>query len=274
MPELPEVETVKRTLAEHIMGCIIEKVFINQETVIKTPAINDFRKEIVGKTFTGIDRRGKYLIFTLTPGYKMIVHLRMTGQLVYEEEKRALKKHTHVIFFLHNGKELRFTDQRRFGCIWLVPDEELGGISGLCSLGPEPLGEDFLFEEFQKQVIRRKTRIKPMLLDQRFIAGIGNIYADEILYRSGIHPERRGESFTAEELVRLFKEIRHTLEEAVEHRGTTFSDYVDGHGEKGSYQNYLNVYQQTGKKCPRCGTLIERVKVGSRSAYHCPGCQK
>jgi len=274
MPELPEVETVKRTLAEYLPGLKIKEVTVNQETVINIPDAETFKKELTGTTFTGIDRRGKYLIFSLSWGWKMVVHLRMTGRLVYGESSLPLAKHTHVIFHLSNGYELRFTDQRRFGRIWLVPEGELLRVSGLCTLGPEPLGDEFCREIFLEQLAKRKTRIKPLLLDQNFIAGIGNIYADEILFRSRIHPERTAESLSREEADRLFTEVRKTLEEGVAHRGTTFSDYVDGRGEKGSHQNYLNVYQQQGKKCPRCGAIIERIKVGSRSAYHCPGCQK
>jgi len=274
MPELPEVETVKRTLAEYLTGEKITGIIINQEAVINTPEVNEFKKRIIDKTITGIERRGKYLILSLSPGYKMVVHLRMTGQLIYGEKTMPVKKHTHVIFSLSNGQELRFTDQRRFGRIWLVPEGELSRVSGLCTLGPEPLCDDFCLEDFITQLSKRKTRIKPLLLDQNFIAGIGNIYADEILYRSQIHPERRAQSLSKEEATRLFWEVRHTLEEGIAHRGTTFSDYVDGRGEKGTHQNYLNVYQQLGKKCRRCGNLIERIRVGSRSAYHCPGCQK
>ncbi len=274
MPELPEVETVKRTLAKYLIGQKIIQVSVYQETVIKIPDVNEFKNEIINKTITDIDRRGKYLIFGLSEGYKMVIHLRMTGQLVYGEKTMPVKKHTHVIFELSDGRELRFTDQRRFGRIWLVPEDELLGVSGLCTLGPEPLRDDFCWEAFQSQLSKRQTRIKALLLDQSFIAGIGKIYADEILYRSQIHPERKAASLSKDEAARLFSEVQSTLKEAIAHRGTTFSDYVDGRGEKGTYQNYLNVYQQLGKKCPRCGADIERVKVGSRSAYYCPGCQK
>ncbi|MGI6684662.1 MAG: DNA-formamidopyrimidine glycosylase [Bacillota bacterium] len=274
MPELPEVETVKRTLTKFLVGQQIKEVTLKHESVIKTPDVDEFEKTVIGKTITGIDRRGKYLIFSLSEGFKMVIHLRMTGQLVYGEKTMPLKKHTHVIFRLDNGNELRFTDQRRFGRIWLVPEEELLKISGLCTLGPEPLSEDFCQEVFLKQLAKRKTRIKPLLLNQNFIAGIGNIYADEILFRSQIHPERTAESLSREEGIQLFSEVRETLKEAILHRGTTFSDYVDGRGEKGMHQNHLNVYQQVGKKCKRCGSLIERIKVGSRSAYYCPGCQQ
>lgn len=274
MPELPEVETVRKTLAENLIGLTIKEIGINHESVIKTPCTIEFKKLISGKTIISMERRGKYLIFGLSEGLNMIIHLRMTGQLVYEEKSIPMKKHTHVFFGFDNNKELRFTDQRRFGRIWLVSDQELPGVSGLCSLGPEPLGEDFLPENFKEKLSKRKTRIKSLLLDQTFIAGIGNIYADEILFRSHIHPERTAQSLQEEEMGCLFEEVKNTLSEAVEHRGTTFSDYVDGKGEKGSHQNYLNVYQQKGEKCPRCGTIIEKIKVGSRSAYHCPGCQK
>jgi len=274
MPELPEVETVKRTLAPLIIGRTITGVAVYQPVVVKKPGIEKFKEEVPGETFQNIRRRGKYLILHLTGQKVLVIHLRMTGQLVYQEQSQALKKHTHLIFHLDNGWEMRFVDQRRFGCVWMVSEDEIETISGLCALGPEPLLPDFDLAYLAQSLVGRKAKIKQVLLDQRIIAGIGNIYADEILFRSGIHPERTACSLTEREIDRLFDAIKTTLAEAVEKRGTTFSDYVDGRGEKGSFQHHLNVYQQVGKECPRCKTAIIRSKVGSRSAYYCPGCQK
>jgi formamidopyrimidine-DNA glycosylase len=274
MPELPEVETVRRSLEEHLVGLSIKNITINHPGVIATPEISAFRNNLLEQTFLHVGRRGKYLIFDVTPHWKMVLHLRMTGRLVYSDAGMMLLKHTHVIFDLDNGKELRFTDPRRFGRIWLVKNEDISQLSGLNTLGPEPLEKEFSPEIFRAQLQGRKTRIKPLLLDQRFVAGIGNIYADEILFRSGIHPERRADSLSDEEIKLLFQTIIDILQEAVVHRGTSFSDYVDGLGEKGTHQNFVQVYQRVGQQCFRCAAVIERMKIGSRSAYHCPRCQK
>ncbi|MCR6546289.1 DNA-formamidopyrimidine glycosylase [Dehalobacterium formicoaceticum] len=274
MPELPEVETVRRSLEERLLGLQIKKITINHHSVIAAPEVPAFQENLLEQTFLQVGRRGKYLIFDLTSNWKMVVHLRMTGRLVYGDAGMPLLKHTHVIFSLDNGAELRFTDPRRFGRIWLVPAQDIALISGLSTLGPEPLGGEFSPEVFQEQLHRRKTKIKSLLLDQRFIAGIGNIYADEILFRSCIHPERSADSLSDEEIKCLFQSVIDILQEAVEHRGTSFSDYVDGLGAKGTHQNYVKVYQRAGNNCLRCGGVIERMKIGSRSAYYCPQCQK
>lgn len=274
MPELPEVETVKRTLSEFIIGRSIMVLTVHKASVIKIPEAEEFASLVTGRTFDSVERRGKYLLLNLSGGYLMVVHLRMTGRLVYIKAEEPVKKHTHVIFHLDNGYELRFTDQRRFGCIWVVAKEERAKISGLCSLGPEPLGVEFTRVLLGEALRGRQTKIKAFLLNQKMIAGIGNIYADEILFASGIHPERRAGSLNEEEIDRLYTAIRDILSTAVQHRGTSFSDYVDGRGEKGSHQFHLRVYQQAGKDCPRCGSKIIRTKVGSRSSYHCPECQK
>lgn len=274
MPELPEVETVKRSLAEQIIGLTITGVTVNLVKTIKIPDVSTFKEKVIGKTIRNIRRRGKYLILELSGEDILVVHLRMTGQFTFVTRDEPLKKHTHVIFDIDSGMQLRFVDQRQFGCMWLVTSNEIDQISGLCALGPEPLEEEFTRNKLDKIISGRKTKIKQVLLDQKAIAGIGNIYADEILFHSAIHPERTAASLNDEEIERLFLAIKYVLGEAVKHRGTSFSDYVDGRGEKGSHQNYLNVYQQVGKNCPRCGKSLSRLKVGSRSAYHCPECQK
>lgn len=274
MPELPEVETVKRSLSEHIIGRSITGVTVHQDTVIKTPDSCDFVSRITGQSFSYINRRGKYLLFGLSRGSILVAHLRMTGRLVYAPEDEPVLKHTHVIFHLDNSFQLRFTDQRRFGCLWLVSGKGIECISGLCSLGPEPLGPEFTRHALAELLKGRKTKMKALLLDQRLIAGIGNIYADEILFHSGIHPERAASSLTGIEIDRLWEAARQVLDEAVQHRGTSFSDYVDGRGEKGTHQNHLKVYQREGSPCARCGSEIQRIKVGSRSSYYCSGCQK
>ncbi|MGI6712508.1 MAG: DNA-formamidopyrimidine glycosylase [Bacillota bacterium] len=274
MPELPEVETIKQTLAQYITGREIVEVTVNHPGSIKTPGISEFKEMIIGKRIINISRRGKYLVIKLSHEYILVIHLRMTGQLIYSEKSMPLKKHTHLIFGFDNGMELRFVDQRRFGCVWLVPENDIFQISGLHTLGVEPLSEDFTLSYLTGILKARKAKIKQVLLDQKSLAGIGNIYADEILFHSEIHPERTAASLTDTEINKLYGTIKNILNKAVKHRGTTFSDYVDGRGEKGSFQNYLKVYQRKGEKCSRCGTGIIRIKMGSRSAYYCPGCQR
>lgn len=273
MPELPEVETVRRTLEAKITGRKITGVTVNQAASIKSPTAADLIARVRGMRFSTVRRRGKYLLIDLSSGDTMVVHLRMTGRLVYTPAEEPLPKHTHVIFHLDDGRELRFTDQRRFGCIWVMREDETGSLSGLCSLGPEPLGDDFTRKKLAQSLLGKKTKIKAFLLDQRNIAGIGNIYADEILFAGGIHPERPAGSLSASEINRLFTSIKDILHFAVEQRGTSFSDYVDGVGEKGSHQNYLKVYGRGGEPCFRCGTAISVTRVGGRSSHFCSHCQ-
>ncbi|CCO07282.1 bifunctional DNA-formamidopyrimidine glycosylase/DNA-(apurinic or apyrimidinic site) lyase [Desulforamulus hydrothermalis] len=275
MPELPEVETVVRTLEEKLCGLVITDVELFKPEVIRFPKPDQFIEQITGKQFQKkLGRRGKYLLLHLSDHLTLVVHLRMTGRLVYCEADQPLIKHTHVIFRLSNGKHLRFADTRRFGRLLLTSTEEVYGLPGIRDLGPEPLDQEFTREFFKKELRRRRSRIKPLLLDQCFMAGLGNIYADEALFRAKIHPERLAPELSSREVANLHRAIVEVIASGIEHRGTSFRDYVDGEGQAGSYQHHLKVYNRAGLPCSRCGKPIERIKVAGRSSYYCPACQK
>ncbi|MFZ5753928.1 MAG: DNA-formamidopyrimidine glycosylase [Bacillota bacterium] len=273
MPELPEVETVKRSLEPHLIREKITGMDIYYGGIIKEPELPLFRSLIQDKEIKSLGRRGKYLLLNLSEDLTLVVHLRMTGRLTVTDPAQPVDKHTHLIFRLSGGKELRFTDVRKFGLVYLVPTGCWNSIGGLFTLGPEPLEEEFTLAYLQEKVQHKKTKLKNFLLDQRQIAGIGNIYADEILFEAGLHPERSVETLTAEEVERLYYAIRSRLQAGVEHRGTSFRDYVDGTGAKGGFQNELKAYGREGEPCERCGTQLVRSVVAGRGTVFCPCCQ-
>lgn len=276
MPELPEVETIKRDLKEKVVGKTIKEIEIVAPQLVKKPTLQQFILGLVGETITILERRGKYLLFSLASGKILVIHLRMTGQLVYCSVDTPMEKHLCLIFSLFDKEKnqnmhLRYMDIRRFGFFALLePGEKL---SGLEKLGPEPFSSDFTVEYLGKCLLKRNVKIKTLLLDQSIVAGIGNIYADETLFRAGIHPERVGSSLTKEEIAKLHHFIPQVLKESIEKRGTTFSDYRDGLGKKGGFQNHLQVYGQAGEECPNCGNIIEKIKISGRSSCFCPYCQ-
>lgn len=274
MPELPEVETVKRTLEGKILGLSFDIVKIMMPKIVRTPAAEDFAKLIQGKKVLKLGRRGKYILIHLSEEFTMVIHLRMTGQLIYCAPDREMVKHTHLIFNLNNGMELRYVDIRQFGQVSLIPTPELNDFPGLGSLGPEPLEDEFTREFFKKELRNRRTKIKALLLDQTFLAGLGNIYVDEALHKAKIHPERLACTLNAREVSLLFQAIRDVLSEGIEHRGTSIKDYVDAEGQSGGFQNRLQAYGREKKPCAHCGELITRKKVAGRSSFYCPSCQK
>ncbi|MBF7083925.1 bifunctional DNA-formamidopyrimidine glycosylase/DNA-(apurinic or apyrimidinic site) lyase [Desulfallas sp. Bu1-1] len=274
MPELPEVETIKKTLEKKIAGLTISGVDVNLPKVIRSPSPDEFITEVTGKKIIRLRRRGKYLLIFLSGDKLLVVHLRMTGRLVYTDAKEPPPRHTHVIFRLSNGNELRFTDMRQFGTIQLSSTKDLNKVKGLKDLGPEPLEREFSRDFLRRELKRKRTRIKPLLLDQTFVAGLGNIYVDEALHRARLHPERLACTLSPREIANLYHAIVEVLQEGIENRGTSMRDYVDGDGRAGSYQELLQVYNREGEKCRRCGSTIERIKVGGRSSYYCPACQK
>ena len=274
MPELPEVETVRQTLQPKLTGLKFRGAQVYLPKIIKTPEPEQFIKEIEGKKIIKLSRRGKHLILGLSDRYTLVVHLRMTGSLVYCENDDPPARHTHVIFNLSNGAELRFTDVRQFGQMWLVPNTSLDGLTCLKNLGVEPLEPQFTRDYLKKELRRRHAQIKPLLLDQTFIAGLGNIYTDEALHRAKINPERVATTLTPREIASLYHAIRDVLQEGIENRGTTIKDYIDGEGQSGSYQGQLQVYSREGQPCGNCGKIIVKKKVSGRSSYYCPACQK
>lgn len=278
MPELPEVEAVRSSLEPLLCGQEIIKVMIYHAGVISPLTAEAFAAALAGKNIAAVRRRGKYLLFSLqgkdVSGDVLMVHLRMTGQLVCEAPDAPMKKHTHVVLTLENGQEIRFTDVRRFGKMAVFPGGDFSRDPGLAALGPEPLSEEFSPEYFYTKINQKKVKIKAALLDQEIVAGLGNIYADEVLFVAKVLPTRLCCSLSRREVDCLCQCIKNILAEAVLHKGTTFRDYVDGEGKKGSHQDFLQVYQREGVPCSRCGTIIQRVKIAGRSSHFCPHCQK
>lgn len=274
MPELPEVETVKRTLEKKIKGLTITDVEIDMPKIIRDTTPEDFKKAVTGIKILRLARRGKYLLIYLSGENVLVIHLRMTGRLVYTEASEPVPRHTHLIFHLSDGYQLRFNDVRQFGRVILATNKTLSHIKGFKDLGPEPLEKDFTRDFLRRELKRKRTRIKPLLLDQTFIAGLGNIYVDETLHRARIHPERLACNLSPREIANLYHSICEVLREGIDNRGTSMRDYVDGDGRTGNFQEFLRVYNREGEKCPRCGATIDRIKVGGRSSYYCPICQK
>ncbi|MHB1125714.1 MAG: bifunctional DNA-formamidopyrimidine glycosylase/DNA-(apurinic or apyrimidinic site) lyase [Bacillota bacterium] len=273
MPELPEVETVKRTLEPCLSGKTIDSVSVFMPKIIQEPALEQFELILAGKKITGVDRRGKYLLINLSEGYLLIVHLRMTGRLLYVRKDAPVEKHTHVIFSLEGSHDLRFVDQRQFGWMYLVRNNQLNKAGGLAGLGPEPLSPELTPEMLAAMLAGKNTKMKTLLLDQRFLAGIGNIYADEILFAAKLHPQRTASSLDQVEIERLYRCIREVLAAGIRNRGTTIRDYVDGGGQIGEHQHHLGVYGREGRACKDCGQPVERMRMSGRSTFHCSRCQ-
>ncbi|MEJ2733564.1 MAG: DNA-formamidopyrimidine glycosylase [Anaerolineae bacterium] len=270
MPELPEVETVARGLRDSLLGRTITGVTVGWPRTIARLTVAEFTERVAGQRIALIGRRGKYVIIELSAGY-LLIHLKMSGRLCVVPMDEPSDRHVHVLFDLDDGRQLRFRDVRKFGRIYLVdePSEITAG------LGPEPLADDFTVEDFSRLLARRRGRLKPLLLNQRFLAGLGNIYADEALFAARLHPMRKADSLTDDEQARLYGAIRTVLKQAVVSRGTTLSDggYTDASGRAGGYQDRIAVYGRGGEPCPRCRIPIERIVIGGRSAHFCPHCQ-
>ena len=270
MPELPEVETVARGLRQVMEGRTFTGVTVDWPRTIARPATDEFLRRIVGLRVLAVGRRGKYVRFALDRGY-LLIHLKMSGRLLMAASDDVPDKHVHVIFDLDNGQQLWFRDVRKFGRVYLVdhPEEVTG------SLGPEPLGDDFTLGEFRNRLARRSGRLKSLLLNQEFLAGLGNIYADEALFAAGLHPLRKADALSDDEEERLYSAIRQVLQDAIAGRGTTLDDggYRDAAGEPGAYQEQIFVYGRSGKACHHCQTTIERIVIGGRSSHFCPCCQ-
>jgi formamidopyrimidine-DNA glycosylase len=274
MPELPEVETIRRGLEARIIGRRITGIRIPPDTGKAVPVIkgmdeSTFREGVVGATVEAVMRRGKYLILQLDSGMQLVIHLRMTGALLFQEAPED--RFVRAIFTFDNGDEMRFTDLRKFGGFWLVEDI---GQAVATSLGPEPLDENFTVLSLAEALGGRKSPVKAVILDQRHVAGIGNIYADEACFGAGIDPRRHGLSLQDDEVAALHASIRDVLMLGLEAGGASFKDYRNTGGNVGSMQTMVKVFRRTGKACYTCGTEIERVKIGGRSTHFCPTCQR
>jgi len=273
MPELPEVETVRRSLREALRGRrIVEVERIGWPRTIAAPPPETFRSLLRDRAVLDVDRRGKYVLLRLDHDETLVVHLRMTGRLTVAPADDEPDAHTHVVLRLDDGRRLVFRDPRKFGRIWLLDGEGLAALQG--KLGPEPLDDALTAEEFRTLLRRRRGRLKPLLLDQSLLAGLGNIYVDEALWLAKLHPLRTVLSLGDDEVDSLYGAIRAVLARAVDNRGTTFSDFRDGWGYRGDNQQFLNVYDRAGQPCLRCGTPIERIVVGQRGTHLCPFCQR
>ena len=265
MPELPEVETVVRRLRGPLVGRTFADARVTWERMVQLP-VEELRLRLPGQRIEAINRRGKYLVFHLSGGDNLIVHLKMTGDLIVVPASDPAHPHDRVVFDLDGGTQLRFRDPRKFGRVYLTGEPA----SILGRLGPEPLDQWFTEKDFMDLFGRRSGRIKPLLLAQEFIAGLGNIYADEALFLAGIRPERRSDALSLEEKRRLYQSIREVLQMAIEHKGTSLADEAY---RGGRYQNRFLVYGRGEEPCPQCGNLIRRIRLGQRSAHFCPYCQ-
>jgi formamidopyrimidine-DNA glycosylase len=274
MPELPEVETAVRELEPELTGRTITAARVFWPRTIAEPLAEEFPARIAGLAFATFDRRGKYMLLGMSDDSTLIVHLRMTGKLLLLPAETTPHPHTHVVMELDNGAALHYNDPRKFGRIWLVPDRT----TVLAKLGPEPLAAEFGVDDFAARLAGRNAPIKSLLLDQRLVAGVGNIYADEALFRAGIHPTRAGGSLTVDEMMRLHSAIRDVLNAAITHRGSTLGssnlqNYRRPGGMPGDFQNEFFVYGRTGEPCLVCGAPVARIVLGQRSTHFCPACQ-
>ncbi|WP_232698936.1 DNA-formamidopyrimidine glycosylase [Brevibacillus daliensis] len=274
MPELPEVETVVRTLRKLVLNKTIERVSVLLPRIIRRPDdIEEFKAILEGQTIHSIERRAKFIKFVLDTDV-LISHLRMEGRYGLYQSDEEIEKHTHVIFHFTDGTELRYRDVRQFGTMDVIPLGMEYQNEPLKNLGPEPLDEGFTTEVFEQMLMNRKTKIKPLLLNQAFLVGLGNIYVDEVLFAASIHPEKSAESLSREQIERLHQSIVSTLLEAIKAGGSSIKSYVNGQGEMGMFQQVLQVYGRKGELCPTCSTEIIKIVVGGRGTHFCPTCQK
>jgi formamidopyrimidine-DNA glycosylase len=274
MPELPEVETVRKTLKKLVSNKKIENITVYWTKIIKKPLeIEQFIDALRGETIVDVGRRGKFLII-YTEYYALVSHLRMEGKYGLYPKEEPFDKHTHVIFHFTDETELRYRDVRKFGTMHLFKKGDEFLKPPLMDLGPEPFSEEFTKEYLGKKLEVTNRKIKTALLDQKAFVGLGNIYVDEALFRAGIHPERRAKTLTEEEIAKLHREIVDTLSEAVKKGGSTIRSYVNSQGEIGMFQLELNAYGRKGEECKRCGAPIEKTVVGGRGTHFCPNCQR
>ncbi len=275
MPELPEVENIRRELDGSLRNKEILDCKVLRASVIKNTDASYFEQVMQNNVIEGFARRGKYLLGSLSTGHMLIVHLGMTGQLYLSNEGTAMKKHTHVIWKLSGGEEMRFTDVRRFGGIHLLDNHDISCLPGLRKMGPEPLDPSFGPNDFLALFEKKRSgAIKRWLLDQSFIAGIGNIYADESLFAAGIYPGRDISTLTKKEKRKLYDSILSVLRQAIAEGGSSINDYINARGQKGGFQESHKVYGEENVPCVICGTPLSSCKIAGRTTTYCRHCQK
>jgi formamidopyrimidine-DNA glycosylase len=273
MPELPEVETVKRVLSKTVVGKKILAVESNFKKIVVYPDFRTFQDTIIGKKIESLSRRGKFLLFCLSGGKIMVSHLRMTGHWLVGSRVEK-NKFMHFVFQLSGGQTMVYSDIRKFGRMWLIDVKELGKFKPILKLGPEPLGNEFAFGEFSQKLAKNKSKIKVVLLNQQVVAGLGNIYVDEVLHDAGISPRRLANQLKIAEKKRIYDAIRKIIAKAIKFRGTTVVNFTTPEGKGGDFQKQLKVYGKKGNSCPRCKGEIKRIVVAGRGTHYCPKCQK
>ncbi|MDQ4133494.1 MAG: bifunctional DNA-formamidopyrimidine glycosylase/DNA-(apurinic or apyrimidinic site) lyase [Actinomycetota bacterium] len=278
MPELPEVETIRRDLEREVVGKRIKTVQVTgMRSIRRHPNKKHFASKLEGRKITAVERRGKFLLFRLDSGDVLVVHLGMSGQLLRPKSvKGEAPKHTHVVLTFTQGGILRFVDPRTFGELFVTtPDELENQVPELAHLGFDPVDDMMSWTRFGERLHAHKTKLKILLTDQKFVAGIGNIYSDEILFAAGLRYDRTSDSLSSQEVRRLYRAMVETLQEAIKHRGSSLPDeqYRDLFGELGEYQTMHKVYNREGQPCRRCRSTVVKVKVNGRSAFLCEQCQ-
>jgi len=287
MPELPEVETLRRDLEKEVVGKRIKTVEVSGARAVRRHKVTDeFTSRLEGRKITGVQRKGKYLVIALEPaaaptGEKhtdvLVIHLGMSGQLLRAKSaKEVLAKHTHVVITFSQGGQLRFVDPRTFGELFVTAAGEVEKVvPELAHLGFDPIEDVMSWNRFSDLLHAKRTKLKPLLMDQQFLAGIGNIYADEILWGAGLRYDRPSDSLSSQEVRRLYRSIVETLQEAIKHRGSSLADeqYRDLFGQMGDFQSQHKVYDREGQPCRRCRSPIARVKTSGRSTFLCEQCQ-
>ena len=265
MPELPEVETIVRTLRPELVGRTILEADVRWARTVAAPSVKKFKEQIKGQEIIAVSRRAKFVNIQLSD-FNLFIHLRMSGDLIIKSSKIKAEKHDRLILNLSDSKALVFNDTRKFGRVWLTKNSE----EVLGKLGIEPLSNDFTPQWLYNALVSRHRQLKPLLLDQTFIAGLGNIYTDEALHMAKLHPLKLSDSVTKKQAEQLHQSIREVLQEGILRNGASIDWVYRG----GDFQNHFRVYGRTGEKCPACGTKIKRIVIGQRSTHFCPNCQR
>jgi formamidopyrimidine-DNA glycosylase (fpg) len=273
MPELPEVETVKETLKRQVLNRKIIKANIYYENMIEYPTSKEFKEQIKNQVIEDIERRGKWLLFRLTD-YYLLSHLRMEGKYFIRDEEEERLKHEHVSFTFDNGKTLRYIDTRKFGKMALYLKEDVLNSKQLINIGLEPFDDDLTVSYLKEKYKKKKLSIKTVLLDQSIIAGIGNIYANEILFVSKINPSKKASELNDKELEKIIESTKVILKNAIEKGGTTIRSYTSSEGVHGLFQDELYVHGKDKEKCPNCNQKIVKITLNGRGTYYCSNCQK
>ncbi len=278
--ELPEVEVVRRDLEKEVVGKRVKDVEVrphrNAMRVIRRHARRkEFADRLTGKKIARVDRKGKYVLLYLDDGDVLVVHFGMSGQFLRGTKRQSLPPHTHVVIEFHQGGDLRYIDPRTFGEMFVTAGDELGKVKELDHIAIDPLEDTFTWQEFSAELARRATKLKSLLMDQKFVSGLGNIYSDEVLFAAGLRHDRMSDSLSSQEVRRLYRAIREVVQDAIRFRGTTLDDeaYLDLFGKPGEFQAELKVYGRKGLACRRCRTPIDLIKISGRNSYFCPQCQ-